>query len=76
MKINFKDHTILILIAVNLFPIIGVIIFNWDIFEIVALYVIETIIIGLYNVVKMGFTEGKAKFGLIPFFLFTIIFLF
>ncbi len=70
MKINLKDHSILILIAVNLFPIVGVIIFGWNIFEIVALYVIETIIIGLYNVIKMSFTEGKTKFALIPFFLF------
>jgi len=70
VKINFKDQSVLILIVVNIFPIFGVIIFGWDIFEIVALYVIETFIIGTYNVIKMGFTESNTKFVLIPFFLF------
>ncbi|OQX99999.1 MAG: hypothetical protein B6I20_09370 [Bacteroidetes bacterium 4572_117] len=70
MKINFKDYSVLTLIGVNIFPIIGVIFFSWDIFEIVMLYVLETFLIGLFNISKMAFTKGNAKFFLIPFFLF------
>ncbi|RLD80207.1 MAG: hypothetical protein DRJ10_07750 [Bacteroidetes bacterium] len=69
MKINFKDHSVLTLIVVNLFPILGVIIFGWDIFEVVMLYVIETIIIGTYNVIKMLFVKGDKKRFTIMFFI-------
>ena len=70
MKINFKDHSVLTLIVVNLFPILGVIIFGWDIFEVVMLYVIETVIIGSYNVLKMSLVRGDQKRFTILFFIF------
>ncbi len=69
MKINFKDKSVLILIGVNLFPIIGVLVFGWDVFEVVMLYVIETVIVGSYNVLKMLFVKGEKKSFTIFFFL-------
>ena len=69
MQFNFKDKSVIILIVVNLFPIIGVIFFEWDIFEVVMLYVIETIIVGTYNVIKMLFVKGDKKRFTIMFFI-------
>ncbi|MEN8119273.1 MAG: DUF6498-containing protein [Bacteroidota bacterium] len=69
MRIILKDYSVLLLIVVNLFPIIGALLLGWDIFEIVILYVLETFIIGLLNIFKMFFTKGVEKFFMVPFFL-------
>ncbi|MEN8119271.1 MAG: DUF6498-containing protein [Bacteroidota bacterium] len=69
-QFNFKDKSVITLIVVNIFPIIGVIFFGWDIFEVVMLYVIETIIVGTYNVLKMSFVRGDQKRFTILFFIF------
>ena len=68
IQINLKDKSILTLIAVNVFPIIGVIFLGWDIFEVVILYVLETFIIGLFNILKMFIVKDGGKAFLIPFF--------
>ena len=68
MHIKLRDKSILILMLVNLFPIIGVTFFGWDIFEIVILYVLETMIIGLFNILKMFIVKDGGKPFLIPFF--------
>ncbi|RLD80208.1 MAG: hypothetical protein DRJ10_07755 [Bacteroidetes bacterium] len=68
IQINLKDKSILTLIAVNVFPIIGVFFLGWDIFEVVTLYVLETFIIGLFNIFKMFFVKDGGKPFLIPFF--------
>jgi hypothetical protein len=41
------------LIAANVLPLLGVLFFGWDTFEIVALYWVENVIIGVINVFKM-----------------------
>ncbi len=71
MKINLKDKSLLILIAVNLYPIIGVIFLGWSPISVVLFYVIETFIIGLFNILKMLISNcnGFLKFFLIPFFI-------
>ncbi|MCD4795451.1 MAG: DUF6498-containing protein [Bacteroidales bacterium] len=48
-----KDRSIIFLIAVNLFPLLGVLFFDWDAIMIVMFYCIETFIIGLFNAAKM-----------------------
>lgn len=53
MNINFKDRSVIFLITVNLFPLIGVLLFDWDALMVVIFYCIETFIIGLFNVLKM-----------------------
>lgn len=45
--------SLIILILVNLLPILGVIYANWSVFEIVALYWFENVVIGLVNVLKI-----------------------
>ena len=58
MKINLKDKSLLILIAVNLFPIIGVLYLGWQPLSVVFLYIIETAIVGLFNVLKILKAKG------------------
>lgn len=41
------------LFAANLFPLLGVLIWNWDIFSIIFLYWFENVLIGLFNILKM-----------------------
>jgi hypothetical protein len=41
------------LIAANVLPLLGVLFWGWDTFEIVALYWVENVIIGAINVLKM-----------------------
>lgn len=45
--------TALFLIAVNLLPLAGVLFWNWSLFQVVALYWLENLIIGAINLLKM-----------------------
>lgn len=76
--------SVLVLVLMNLIPVYGVIFEGWSAFDIVFIYVAETIIIGLLNVLKMAFASTidsgskpaspitllALKFFIIPFFIF------
>lgn len=47
------------LIAANLIPVAGVLIWGWSVFEIVALYWFENVIIGAFNILKMLTASGE-----------------
>jgi hypothetical protein len=49
---RFKASAVTLIVA-NLVPLIGVLFWDWDAFEIVALYWTENVVIGLINVLKM-----------------------
>ncbi len=49
----------MILIAVNLLPIVGVLFWGWNIFEIVMLYWFENVVIGAVNILKMLTATGE-----------------
>jgi hypothetical protein len=49
------------LIAANLLPVIGVWFFGWNPKEVFIVYCLETIIIGLFNLVKMGIATAYRK---------------
>ncbi len=59
MKINLKDKSVLILIAVNIFPVVGVLLLDWSYLNVIFLYIIETIVIGLFNIPKMILADGS-----------------
>lgn len=44
---------LIVLIAVNFLPIVGVLFWGWNVFEIVSLYWFENIVIGAINILKM-----------------------
>jgi hypothetical protein len=62
------------LVAANLIPLWGVIVWRWDAFNIVLLYWSENIVVGFYNILKMAFAkvskpvENLGKLFMIPFF--------
>jgi len=47
------DLSIAILIVANLLPVFGVLFLKWDVFSIVALYWIENLVIGFYNILMI-----------------------
>jgi len=49
------------LIAANLLPVVGVWFFGWNPKEVFIVYCLETIIIGLFNLVKMGIATAYRK---------------
>lgn len=48
-----KKPTTILLIFANLVPIIGILFFNWEVFQIMLLYWFESAIIGFYTICKM-----------------------
>jgi hypothetical protein len=77
-KSFFKSSITYQILLANLLPVFGIIFFNWDAYFIIGAYFLESIVIGLINVVKIYFTSrfakvsdeysGKAYF-IIPFFI-------
>ncbi len=69
-------HSAIVLIAANLVPLAGAIMFQWTVFEIVVLFWAENVIIGALNVLRMLFASGGnavnwvLKIFMIPFFVF------
>ncbi len=55
------------LLAVNVIPLIGVLLWNWSAFHIVALYWFENVIIGLINVFKIAIASSKGVYRNMPF---------
>lgn len=80
--------SVVVLILMNLIPAYGVIFEGWSAFDIVFIYVAETIVIGLLNIFKMAFASTidsgskpkspiillALKFFMIPFFIFHYFF--
>lgn len=68
------DISTAVLIAANAFPIIGVLVFHWQIFPIMLLYWLENLIVGAFNVLRMLASEPAnavkwlGKLFMIPFF--------
>jgi hypothetical protein len=56
------------LILANLVPLAGVLLFDWQVFDILMLYWAENVIIGVVNVLRMAVSRGGEKWFLIPFF--------
>ncbi|TVR07939.1 MAG: hypothetical protein EA385_11305 [Salinarimonadaceae bacterium] len=69
----FFSPSILILVAVNLIPLGGVLFYGWTVFELLALFWAENVVIGLLNLVKMGtvlvLAGRKDALFTMPFFL-------
>jgi hypothetical protein len=60
-----------VLILVNLIPIFGMILFKWNPYDIIILYWLENIVIGIYNLVRILTAKGivpKSEGKLSPFF--------
>ncbi|MDH3304731.1 MAG: DUF6498-containing protein [Gammaproteobacteria bacterium] len=69
MAENLLRPSAVALILANLVPLAGVLLFDWQVFDILMLYWAENVVIGLVNVLRMSVCQTGAKWFLIPFFL-------
>lgn len=62
------------LLLVNLLPVFGVLFFGWSVFDVMVLFWLENVVIGLFNILRMGtrmlLMREWAGLLLIPFFAF------
>ncbi|MCB1844147.1 MAG: hypothetical protein KDI09_14385, partial [Halioglobus sp.] len=48
-----RELSLLVLVLVNLLPVLGVLLFGWDVGALVILYWSENLVLGFYTLVKM-----------------------
>lgn len=61
--------SLLVLLAANVIPLVGVVALGWDLGLILLLYWAESAVILAFSLLKLALTAGKAAFALVPFFL-------
>lgn len=57
------------LIAANLLPLVGVLLFGWDLGAVMVLYWAESAVIGFYTILKMSIVGKFGALFAVPFFL-------
>lgn len=62
--------SVIFLIGANLVPLIGVVWWGWDLFSLMALYWIETGIVGFFTLLHLMLVAGWGALFLVPFFIF------
>ncbi len=70
---NLSKPSVWALIIANLYPVIGVIFFNWQTYPLLLFFWTENLVIGFYTVLKMLVASGEnakpaVKLAAIPFF--------
>jgi hypothetical protein len=55
---TLRHLPLVFLIAANLIPVAGVLLWGWSVFEIVALYWFENVVIGAVNILKLAAAAG------------------
>jgi hypothetical protein len=76
VEIKRLPLSLAVLVVANLLPLVGVVFFGWSVFELVALYWFENVVIGALNVLKMllvkpeGGVPMVAKMATAAFFTF------
>ena len=64
----FRPSSIALVLA-NLVPLFGVLLFDWQVIDVLMLYWAENVVIGAINVLRMGVCREGEKWFLIPFFI-------
>jgi hypothetical protein len=57
-KLSQPDY---FLIAANLLPVVGALFLGWDPNQVFMVYCLETVVIGIFNLIKMGIVTGVRK---------------
>lgn len=71
---NQGNASACVLVAANLLPLYGVLVWNWEVFPLLVLFWMENVIIGVLNVARMllfdpaDLTAWLAKLFMVPFF--------
>jgi hypothetical protein len=63
-----KSSSVKILLLANSIPVFGVAFLGWNVFDILILYWAESVIIGLFNIIKMFKVGGIRIIGVVLFF--------
>ena len=66
--LRLSSPTTLALIAANLFPLVGVLLFGWDLAHVMVLYWSESAVIGFYTVLKLCMVAKLMAVAVVPFF--------
>ena len=75
-RLSWRSPSSLALIAANLLPLYGVLVWDWPVFPLLLLFWLENVVVGLLNVLRMLFADPRdpalwgAKLFMIPFFCF------
>lgn len=56
---SLKLPSAVLLIFVNLIPLFGVILLGWNAYDLVVIYWLENVVVGIYNVARMPFVKGQ-----------------
>jgi len=67
---KFKRVSVLSLIVANTIPLGGVLFFDWNLFQIIFLYWLESGVIGFYNIFKIIKISGYLSILFVPAFIF------
>ncbi len=67
--VELSSLSSLSLIAVNLLPLAGVMLFGWKLGDLMVLYWAESAVIGVWNSVKLAVIGKWAAFFVVPFFI-------
>lgn len=66
---KFTRFSVPSLIVANVAPLIGVLFFDWDLFQILFLYWFESGVVGFYSIFKLIKISGIFSIFLVPFFI-------
>ena len=66
----WSNISVWVLLAANLFPLIGVFFWGWDIYRLMVLYWTESAIVGFYGILGILLEAGAFSLFLVPFLCF------
>jgi len=79
-----KLSPLLSIILLNIIPIIGVLLLGWNVYQLITIFLLESVLVGVFNLVKMalakkpsldtGIIKAFSKIGLMLFFCFHYFF--
>ncbi len=67
-SISFRASAV-VLVAANLVPLFGVLLFDWQVVDVVLLYWFENVVIGAINVLRMLICGPARRYSLVLFFI-------
>jgi Family of unknown function (DUF6498) len=56
-----KFYPLLSILLVNAIPIIGVFVLGWNVFQLICIFWIESLLIGVFNIAKMAIAQKPSK---------------
>ncbi|MBX3103125.1 MAG: hypothetical protein KF690_11495 [Bacteroidetes bacterium] len=56
-----RNREFLMVVVTNLMPLLGVILWDWSALEVILIYFVETILIGVFNILYMGFARQSGQ---------------